>query len=576
MKKAQQKINLSQSEIEALSQRLQDKSLCDKDYAILIGMLGILVTLNDVIREKNTSIKRLLKRIFGIKTEKRKKLFNDEGKPEDQLPATTDDNNDDSGEENQKPDAPPPDESPASPETKDCDDLGNNEENATTDQKKGHGRNGVDDFPGAEHKTVKHVDLKPGQNCPLQCPKGRLYPLKPGFTLCFEGNAPINATIFELEKLRCNACGAVFTAEIKDGTVKGIRHYDPSANAAIPIYKYGFGMPFYRISKLQEMVGIPLPPSTLWDKTEAFADIVFPVYQEMVRQAAQAKIFHNDDTTMPILSFIKENEQRTDKERTGMFTTGIVAILDDNTTIALFFTGRNHAGENLDSLQELREPEKDTPIQMCDSLSRNTSKLFSRYVSHCLVHARRNFVDILPIFPDECQKVIDTLAQVYKNDDITKKEAMSDDQRLEYHKKNSGPAMEGLHDWMKEQIDDKLVEPNSILGKAISYMIKYWPALTLFLTISGAPLDNNICERILKRIVLNRKNALFYKTQVGAWIGDIFTSIIHTCSMAKINPMDYFIKLQEYEDKMKQNPEQWMPWNYQETVAQIESQTITL
>jgi len=131
MKKAQQKINLSQSEIEALSQRLQDKSLCDKDYAILIGMLGILVTLNDVIREKNTSIKRLLKRIFGIKTEKRKKLFNDEGKPEDQLPATTDDNNDDSGEENQKPDAPPPDESPASPETKDCDDLGNNEENAT-------------------------------------------------------------------------------------------------------------------------------------------------------------------------------------------------------------------------------------------------------------------------------------------------------------------------------------------------------------------------------------------------------------------------------------------------------------
>lgn len=566
---------MSKAEIEDLSRRLQDKSLGDKDYEILLRMVEILVTINNVIQEKNASIKRLLKRIFGIKTEKRKKVVGGETAPEDPSSSTAANNNNNNGQSNQTPSA-SSNKPSLSPYKSGSEDSGNGEEKSTDGNKKGHGRNGVGAFPGAEHRSVKHVDLKAGQNCPLLCPKGRLYPVKPGLTLCFSGNAPVSAIIFELEKLRCSACGAVFTAKIDDGTISGSRHYDVSANAAIPIYKYGSGMPFYRISKLQEMVGIPVAPSTLWDKTEALANIVFPVYNELVYQAAQAKIFHNDDTTMPVLSFIKENEQKTDKERSGMFTTGIVAILDDNTTIALFFTGRNHAGENLDALQELRDPEKGIPIQMCDALSRNTNKLFSRYVSHCLVHGRRAFVDIYPVFPDECQMVIDTLVKVYKIDDIAKKKAMSDEERLTYHKEHSGPAMGKLHDWMKQQIDDKLVETNSILGKAISYMIKYWPALTLFLTIAGAPLDNNICEQILKRIVLNRKNAMFYKSQVGAWIGDIFTSIIHTCYLDKINPMDYLIKLQEYESQMKQYPEKWMPWNYQKTLAQIESQIITV
>ena len=78
------------------------------------------------------------------------------------------------------------------------------------------------------------------------------------------------------------------------------------------------------------------------------------------------------------------------KERTGMFTTGIVSILEDGTTIALYYTGRNHAGENLDNLQKLRDSGKAPTIQMCDALSRNTNDDFERLVAHCLTHARRN------------------------------------------------------------------------------------------------------------------------------------------------------------------------------------------
>ncbi len=575
MKKKGKKIKLNVQEIEELYQRLQDKSLYDKDYEDLQGMLEVIVTLNETLQKKKVSIKRLLKRIFGIKTEKRNKLF-DEKLPKADPSSPPEDN--DNGNENQTPDDTHSDES-NSPENKEKNDSGDTENadgKSATQPGKGHGRNGADAFPGADRQSIEHADLKPGDKCPLLCPNGRLYPLKSGLTLSFSGNAPVTATIYEPDKLRCNACGAVFTAEIGDGTISGSRFYDVSAKAAIPIYKYGFGMPFYRISKIQEMVGVPLSPSTLWDKTEELADTIQPVYKELVRQAAQAKLFHNDDTTMTVLSLMKENEEKTDKERTGMFTTAIVAILDDNTQIALFFTGRQHAGENLDELQTYRDPEKAAPIQMCDALSRNTNDLFTRFISYCLSHGRRKFTDIIPMFPDECRLVIDLLADVYKNDAVTKEESMSDKERLAYHQEHSGPVMKTLHDWMTTQLGEKKVEPNSVLGSAISYLLKHWLPLTLFLTVAGAPLDNNICEQALKRAILNRKNAMFYKNEVGAWIGDIFTSIIHTCYLGKINVMDYLIKLQKYESHMKNHPQKWMPWNYLQTIEQIEGMTITI
>jgi len=492
MKKKGKKIELSPQEIEALYQRLQDKSLSPTDYEILQGMVEVISTLNEALRQKEVSIKRLLKIIFGIKTEKRSKLFGETPENSDPSSPTPDD---DSENDNQKSESDQLDEPLSFEEGKEnkSEHIETEDEKPVSQTGKGHGRNGADAFSGADRKRIEHADLKPGQKCPLLCPKGKLYSLKPGLTLSFSGNAPLTGTIFDLEKLRCNACGAVFTAEIPDNTINGIRNYDASAKAIIPIFKYGYGMPFYRMSKIQEMVGIPLAPSTLWDKTEELANTILPVYQELIRQAAQAKLFHNDDTTMTVLSLMKENKERTDKERTGMFTTGIVAILDDNTHIALFFTGRNHAGENLDALQTHRDPEKSMPIQMCDSLSRNSTEVFTRYLSHCLSHGRRRFVDIIPVFPEECEEVINFLAEVYKNDAVTKDKNMSDEERLAYHQEHSGPVMETLHNSMKKQIDEKLVEPNSVLGSAITYMLKHWTALTLFLRIAGAPLDNNIC-----------------------------------------------------------------------------------
>jgi hypothetical protein len=158
--------------------------------------------------------------------------------------------------------------------------------------------------------------------------------------------------------------------------------------------------------------------------------------------------------------------------------------------------------------------------------------------------------------------VIETLAEVYKNDEMSKEQNMSPQERLRFHQAESGPLMEKLNLWLNDQLDEKKVEPNSGLGKAISYMLKHWEPLTLFLRVPNAPLDNNLCEQALKKAVLHRKNALFYKTEHGAYIGDLFMSLIYTCNLNDVNPFDYLTRLQRNSTQVFKNPKNWMPWNY--------------
>jgi hypothetical protein len=335
--------------------------------------------------------------------------------------------------------------------------------------------------------------------------------------------------------------------------------------------KYGSGLPFNRLEKLQGGLGIPLPAATQWEIVRDSASVIEPVFAEMIRQAAQGRLFHNDDTTMKILSELGLSDSSADSgptdagHRTGMFTSGIISVLE-NIRIALFFTGHRHAGENLVDLLKQRACELDSPLQMCDALSRNMPKELDTIVGNCLSHGRRQFVDVARNFPQECLYVLEILRDVYKNDAEAKRQAMSDQQRLHFHKKESGPKMEKLKRWLTEQFEQRKVEPNSSLGEAISYMLTHWDKLTLFLKQPGAPLDNNVCERALKKAILHRKNSYFYKTQNGARVGDLFMSLIHTCELNGVNPFDYLTELQKHANKLSSHPDRWMPWNYTETL----------
>ena len=202
---------------------------------------------------------------------------------------------------------------------------------------------------------------------------------------------------------------------------------------------------------------------------------------------------------------------------------------------------------------------------MCDALSRNPPKLPTQLeilVGHCNAHARRHFVEVTPSFPEECRFVLESFGEVYGYDAQAEKQGLQPEERLRFHQRHSLPVMNRLHAWLKTQSAEKKVEPNSGLGSAIAYALRHWDRLTLFLRQAGAPLDSNIVERALKRTVLHRKNSLFYKTENGAEVGDLFMSLIHTCELNGVNPFDYLTELQKHAAELARDPAAWMPWNY--------------
>ena len=201
----------------------------------------------------------------------------------------------------------------------------------------------------------------------------------PGVLVRVTGQAPLAATVYELQKLRCNLCGEVYTAEAPEGV--GPEKYDERAGSMVAMLKYGSGVPFTRLEKLQANLEVPLPTSTQWEIAEAVAEVAAPAYEELIRQAAQGEVLYNDDTKMRVLALMREspaasaeaaqskvNEEGIDPDRTGVFTSGIVSTREGK-KIALFFTGRKHAGENLADVLAHRAAELGPPIQICDALA---------------------------------------------------------------------------------------------------------------------------------------------------------------------------------------------------------------
>jgi hypothetical protein len=319
------------------------------------------------------------------------------------------------------------------------------------------------------------------------------------------------------------------------------------------------------------MLGVPVPDATQWDQIEHVGNCSYRVFEALETLAAQGELIYQDDTSVRLLSLMQENQQiraqaqaqglSRPKERTGMFTTALVVRVGER-TIYLYYSGRSHAGENLAALLTKRHADQRAPLVMSDALSHNDIEMPAVIRCHCLVHGRRQFSDLEEVFPNECRVVIDLLSDVFDHDAHSRKEQMSPAARLAYHQAFSGPLMDELKAWLAKQVADRLVEPNSSLGKAIAYMQTHWETLTRFLQIENAPLDNNLAERALKLFIRQRKNSLFYQNAHSAYIASVLTSLITTCLHAGINALDYLVALQENRRAVFAHPEQWLPWEW--------------
>jgi len=537
-------VELTQEEMDALFARLDSSDLRTEDRALVKGVLRSTLWLRQALEAGKITIHKL-KGLFGkFRSEKRsqKKDKSQEDSEEEEPCAPSNENEEIS--DTQEHTSVSPTKPPA----------------------KGHGRLGADAYPEAEKIDVPHATLKAGSACPTEC-GGRLYQIDPGVLIRVQGQQMARVVKYHLQKLRCSSCGFVETADLPEEVRADKGKYDARFKASLACQKYFAGVPFFRQEDFQAMLGFPLPDSTQWDLIEQVADAVYPVLGALEEVAANGELIHGDDTGVTIAEVIKMIREDPTIKRKGTFTSAFYAYAASY-VIALYYSGRDHAGENLVRLLTKRRPELPPIIHMSDALAANVMKEIAHLIlkAFCLAHARRYFEELLEFYPKECGHVLEQIGKVYHHDAEAKEQGFSEEERLRYHQKKSKPVMEALEIWLKDQAS--LFEPNGYLSKAIGYTLKHWQGLTLFLREAGAPLDNNVCEQMIKLAIRLRKNSLSHRTLHGAYVAGLLMSLIQTCRVNNINPVDYLTACQQNKKALFKDPHAWLPWVYQETLAQ--------
>ena len=450
-----------------------------------------------------------------------------------------------------------------------CDDAdknggsdGSNTPAPQKEKKPGHGRLSADEYTGAERVVCSHDHLKPGDTCP-DCLNGRLYAVDPLKRVVVDGRPPLLATLFLIEVLRCALCGERFRAQAPVDTT---HKYTALSKSVLAYLHCGSGQPYNRIQIMQQMMGMPVPASTQSALLESMMGPLYPIFTRLIWYAANSDCIYQDDTFIKILALIKENKEL-QPQRKGMNSSGFVT--EGENPVALFFPGRQHAGEHFDQIMAYRSEDANKIIRMADALKANSKHQHPAEKGKCNGHAVRRFKPITNLFPIQCHQILHWYSDVYDNEAYCKENDLTPTDRLHYHQKHSGPIMEQMQAYIKQQLDDKLVEPNGALGKEYQYLLNHWKELTLFLRVVGAPLDNNPCERVLKGLIMYRKNSQIYVTEYSAYNLHIITSIIITCRLNTVDAIDYLTQLQNYEQEVWANPDQWLPWCYLETIENL-------
>ena len=509
--------HIATTELAALLERVRKGELANGDLLMIERVMVLFLKLTMMIDKKRTTIKQLRLFLFG------------DGKKRQSTSSKVD--AEVSTEEASKSSATEP--KPGKP---------------------GHGRKSASACTGAKVVHCQDDELQSGCPCPDKLCQGHLYRFnRIAPFIRYEGQPLIGATRYDQEVLRCSKCTTLYTAPLPADVPP--QKYDATADVAIAMSKYGSGLPFHRLAKLQAKFGIPLPASVQWERVLCVAQALLPIFLYLRLLAARASVVYFDDTRIKIINC---QPSKSDK-RKGIRTTGIMADLDSH-KIALYVSGRNHAGDNLSDLLKNRPLELGIIIRMCDALKLNFTDSGKAIISICLQHGRRKFVDLKEMHSEDCQPVIDVIGQVYINEARTK--GLKPEERLLYHQLYSGPLIEALKDWIEQRFEQRIVEPNSAVGSAYNYLFNHWTGLTEWLRTAKAPLDNNAAERILKLVVLHRKNAGYFRSEMGATASDVIMSLLESCKLNGIEPFSYMVAVMRNEQAVKDNPAEWLPWNY--------------
>ena len=384
----------------------------------------------------------------------------------------------------------------------------------------------------------------------------------------------------EIETCRCVECGTSKEAEFAEANEKRIGNFTVDAASMICSLRYALGMPSFRLEEFTACMGLRIADSTQWDLFERCADEVHDFMKFLRQYASKGEVIQMDDTSVRIneMAQIFRSMKNGDVQqigRTGLHTTGYIAKFAQG-KICLFDSGLHHAGEVFEKMNKARSVEEQV-ILMTDASSSNTCKVSGMGMkviqANCNSHAVRKFkeLDNSPAFEEHVNYILTLYRSIFELDKQAKERSPTE--RLILHQNHSLPKMIEIRSKIESDFLEKRVEPNSPLGAAYKYFLNHFEKLTAFCKYERAPICNNETERLLKRAIRHRKNSLFFKNRVGAAVGDIHMSILLTAKENGLNPAHYLAALLKFETTCRENPEDFLPWNFSATIERLKSQS---
>jgi len=299
----------------------------------------------------------------------------------------------------------------------------------------------------------------------------------------------------------------------------------PGLLAYIVTSKFSDYLPLYRLEDIFERQGFEISRATQSVWCGDVADFVEPVYQRMVEQVRQSHVVATDDTIMPMLSPEKAKSAR------------MWVYVGDATHPYNVFDFTLHRGRDGPKhfLTEYRQ------VLLADAYGGYNGVVAGNQITRagCWSHARRKFIDAEKVAPEIAREAVGWVRALYAVEKQAK--AVSVAERLHLRQEQSAPLLADLRrrllTW-KEQL-----LPKHPMAEAVSYTLGQWDELNVFCSDGAVPIDNNVSEREMKRVVLNRKNSLFVGNPRGGRTAAILASLTSTCRRHGIDPQLYLTQL---------------------------------
>ena len=299
----------------------------------------------------------------------------------------------------------------------------------------------------------------------------------------------------------------------------------PALLANIAIEKYVDHLPLYRQVERFKREGIDIAYSTITDWVSATCALITPLYEALKNLVLQSNYLHVDETPIKVL----------DKDKKGSTHRGYFWVYQNSVERLVLFDyrqGRDKEGPE-EMLKDFKGYLQTDAYSAYDSFKQKEDIT----VLNCMAHARRMFFDALENDPAKAEYALEQFGLLYDIERKAKKQSLSSLEIKELRQAEAVPVLLNFEQWMKQEYAK--VPPKSAIAKAFGYSLARWKELMVYTTDGRLNIDNNPVENSIRPVAIGRKNYLFAGSHQGANRSAMLYSLLGTCKLHNINPIQW-------------------------------------